>query len=180
MNHLLNDAAQAENIASSAPTSVFVTPVPAGATIHHVRVGVGVIVTCESHPQCILMGKRKGSHGAGRLALPGGHLELGEEWHDCASRELLEETGLVFLSQPTLECVTNTTNMDNNPNKHYVTIFMKGSVANDKEPMNLEPNKCEGWQWIPWDEVIRMDSSHLFEPMVSFINDMKKSWKQPV
>lgn len=59
-----------------------------------VRVGVGCLITHKAHPQCILLGIRKGSHGAGKWAAPGGHLELGESWYDCGYREVKEETNL--------------------------------------------------------------------------------------
>lgn len=58
------------------------------------RVGVGVFVINEKGH--ILLGKRTGSHGAGTLALPGGHLELHESFFDCAAREVYEETGLIL------------------------------------------------------------------------------------
>lgn len=85
---------------------------------HVVRVGVGVILQCPEFPHQVLIGERKGSHGVGKLALPGttksrflncihnrdisqnnvchlgGHLELGESWQECAQREVKEETSM--------------------------------------------------------------------------------------
>jgi NUDIX domain len=49
-------------------------------------IGVGVVVVRPEDGK-IYVGVRKGSHGATKLALPGGHLEFGEAWADCAARE---------------------------------------------------------------------------------------------
>lgn len=82
------------------------------------RVGVAVFVIKGS---CVLVGKRCGSHGKGTIQLPGGHLDFGEEWDQCAIREVLEETGLdISRYRPNLFHVTN----DVFEGMHYVTIFM--------------------------------------------------------
>jgi 8-oxo-dGTP diphosphatase len=55
------------------------------------KVGVGVMVLKNGK---VLIGKRKGAHGAGEWAWPGGHLEYMESFEDCARREVMEETGI--------------------------------------------------------------------------------------
>ena len=32
--------------------------------------------------------------------------------------------------------------------KMYHSDHLQGA-----EPVNLEPNKCEGWQWVPWTAI---------------------------
>ena len=68
---------------------------------------------------------RLGSHGSGSFALPGGHLELGESFEDCARREVLEETGL-HLGAVWFETAINSIF---SAESHYVTIFMRSEVA---------------------------------------------------
>ena len=67
------------------------------------RVGVGVMIVREGK---VLIGKRKGSHGAGQYALPGGKLEWRETWADCARREVLEETAISLYDVPVTYCYT--------------------------------------------------------------------------
>lgn len=143
-----------------------------------VRVGVGCLVTSPLHPNCLLWGVRRGSHGAGQLALPGGHLEVGESWEECAAREVQEETNLL-VAAPKMVMVTNDVCMGGDPSKHYITIFMTAHIAdNSPELVNMEPHKCERWEWVPWPavlEVMRDTPERLFDPMRNFINTIESS-----
>lgn len=71
-----------------------------------------------------------------------------EEWHECAARETLEETGLC-IKNISFATVVNSILKENN--YHYTTIFMKAEVDKNTEPtepINKEPDKCEGISWV--------------------------------
>ncbi|KAF1784345.1 NUDIX hydrolase, conserved site [Phytophthora cactorum] len=119
-----------------------------------VRVGVGVLLMSKKHPDCVLIGQRKGSHGEGKFALPGGHLEMYESWEQCALREVKEETDL-DLKEAKFATVTN--DPMENEGKHYITILMQAVVDDEQTVRNMEPNKCEGWSWVPWADLRSRD-----------------------
>ena len=31
---------------------------------------------------------------------------------------------------------------------HYVTVVVRAQVPADAQPVNCEPHKCEGWEWV--------------------------------
>jgi len=86
--------------------------------------------------------------------VPGGHLEFGESFAECASRELEEETGLQ-LSPERMRYLTtvNTVFKDKGKKFHYVTILVGCGLFDGEEPELREPDKCEGWHWIYWDDM---------------------------
>ena len=114
------------------------------------------------HEGLVLLGKRRGSHGAGTWSAPGGRLEFGEEIIECAARELKEETGL---SATTLELGPYSNDVFPEVQEQYVTIFVVARGIKGT-PMNLEPNKCEGWAWFKWGAW----PSPLFKPVESFLS----------
>jgi len=96
----------------------------------------------------VLLGMRRGSHGAGELAFPGGHLDYMESFEDCARRETWEECG-IEIENVRFQFVAN---LQRYAPKHYAHI---GLIADWKsgEPKVLEPQKCDGWGWYDLDSV---------------------------
>jgi 8-oxo-dGTP diphosphatase len=121
------------------------------------QVGVGVIVLRQG---LVLLGQRKGSHGSGTWALPGGHLEFGETVEDCAAREVREESGLGIQS-----VVAGPYSNDLFEGRHYVTLFVVAHGP-EGEPRVLEPEKCAQWLWCRWSEL----PQPLFQPLASIRN----------
>jgi ADP-ribose pyrophosphatase YjhB (NUDIX family)/GNAT superfamily N-acetyltransferase len=120
------------------------------------RVGVGVFVLRDG---LVLLGQRRGSHGAGTWALPGGHLEFGETVERCALREIHEETGL------TVNVVARgpyTNDVFEDAGKHYVTVFVLAQAPHG-EPELREPAKCTEWRWCRWSDL----PTPLFAPLAA-------------
>jgi 8-oxo-dGTP diphosphatase len=103
------------------------------------KVGIGIMILKNGK---VLLGKRKGSHGAGEYAFPGGHLEYMEFFKDCAVRETHEESGLE-IENIRFQYLAN---IKKYAPKHYVHIGLTADWKSG-EPKVLEPEKCEGWDW---------------------------------
>ena len=109
------------------------------------KVGIGVMILREGK---VLLGKRKGSHGEGQYAFPGGHLEYLESFTNCAKREVAEETG-IEITNIRFQFLANL--LEYAP-KHYVHIGLLADWL-DGEAVVLEPNKCESWDWYDLDAI---------------------------
>ncbi|KAM3505461.1 hypothetical protein MY11210_007958 [Beauveria gryllotalpidicola] len=159
------------------------------------RVGISCVIV--NNRGQVLVGKRKGSHGAGKQRnmrrdkldraqddnqvvvwpgtwqFPGGHLEHGEGLLECAVREAHEETAL---SVQGIKIVTQTNDIFKAEGKHYITLLAK-CVMNDPDavPELREPNKCEGWVWWDWEKLFagreagEVDGEKLFLPMENLL-----------
>lgn len=109
------------------------------------KVGIGVIVVKDGK---VLLGKRKGSHGDGAWAPPGGHLEFFETLEDCAKRETKEETGIAIKN---IQKFAYTNDIFLTEQKHYITCFLKADYDSGDVRV-MEPDKCEEWKWFSWGE----------------------------
>jgi len=131
--------------------------------VKRVQVGVGVFVKRNGK---ILVGKRKGSHGAGTWALPGGHLEPGESFERCCKREVLEETGLVVEN---ISPVVFTNDVFLDEGLHYITLFFKGEYQSG-EAIVAEPRHCEEWRWVSLDHI----PQPIFLPLSNALKEIER------
>ncbi len=118
-----------------------------------VRIGVGVVIWRDSK---FLMGKRRNSHGHNTWSVPGGHLEFGETYAECAVREALEETGMYINNVRFLALTEDTFPEDG---KQYITIWVESDWKSG-EPTITEPDKWVDQQWRTFRDL----PSPLFEP----------------
>jgi 8-oxo-dGTP diphosphatase len=126
-----------------------------------IKACVGVLIFKDGK---ILLGKRKGSHGNGEYSCPGGHLEFGESFEECAERETLEETG-VKIKNIKFQCVSNIFRHENR--QDVLVSFVADWESGECKIM--EPEKCDGWGWYDFDNL----PSPLFYPSELIIDSYK-------
>ena len=126
-----------------------------------VKAGAGVMILKSGK---VLLGKRKGSHGEGEYAFPGGHLEFGESFEDCVKRETFEETG-VRIKNVRFLLLSNIKIWEG---KHYIHIGLLADWESG-EPEVREINKAENWDWYDLNKL----PYPLFLPVVQAIEAYK-------
>jgi 8-oxo-dGTP diphosphatase len=131
-------------------------PVP---TIPTTRISV-IVVTEDA--RILLVKHRKGSRQY--WVLPGGRLEYGETFEECAVRELKEETGLdvavkeiVFLSEAIAP----------DRSRHIVNVYMTADVVGGVLKVGDEP-VLAAVDYIP---LVELDKLTLFPPVGKIVID---------
>lgn len=110
-----------------------------------VGVGVSVFLVREGH---ILFGQRKGAHGAGEWAPPGGWIDRTDESIEAACiREVYEETGIVIKETERL-CEWKADYSDRGFSAITLFRVVAKQVARLEVVELREPTKCEGWCWF--------------------------------
>jgi 8-oxo-dGTP diphosphatase len=111
------------------------------------RVGVGVYIL-NSKKQLLLQ-HRTSKHAYGTWAAPGGHLEFGESFFDCAKREAKEETGIDVQE---IKVIGVSNDVYKEEGKHYVTPAVR-VISFSGEPKIMEPEKCDRMEWFDLDNL---------------------------
>ncbi|KKU86408.1 MAG: NUDIX hydrolase [Parcubacteria group bacterium GW2011_GWA2_47_9] len=101
--------------------------------------GVGIIINKDWK---VLLIKRRGSHGAGTWAPPGGHIDYGESVKACAKREVREETGIEIKNLRIIGFIEDIFKKDK---KHYITIWVKADWKSGEISQNHEEFSEIGW-----------------------------------
>lgn len=151
------------------------------STIKPTKVNVGIgVVAFDPVKKLLLVGKRKNAHGEGMFALPGGWLEYGESFAQCAKRELEEETGIVVdiddcFVPDVAPCNNLTTTF------HSVSIIVIAKVSSNTARVELrEPDKCESWIWIDPFKKEDMSLVHPTFPSLQYFFDRKDKYLLPL
>ena len=106
-----------------------------------VRVGMGVLI--KKNGKYLLL-KRKAAHDKGTWHPPGGHLEFGESFEECAKRESFEEAGVEIEN---VQFLYTTNDVFVKDDKHYVSIYVTADWKSG-EPTIKEPDKCAEIGWF--------------------------------
>jgi 8-oxo-dGTP diphosphatase len=108
------------------------------------------------------MGQRKGAHGAGTYAFPGGKPDE-QGLYGAALRELVEETGLAGTPIAYLGDVYREFEDKDRGLQRWRTLY--ALVSAQGEPQTCEPEKSYGWNWYDLDAL----PEPLFPPAAEFI-----------
>jgi 8-oxo-dGTP diphosphatase len=122
---------------------------------------VGLAVIVQRAGQVLLL-KRKGSHGEGTWAPPGGHLEFGESPEACAIRETLEETGIEIGD---VQFIAITNDLFPSEQKHYLTVWVEAAYLSGQAYVAY-PDKVAEVSWMSWDAL----PEHLFIPFKNLLS----------
>lgn len=113
-----------------------------------VRLTADALVFTHHHDTwSVLMVQRRWEPFQGRWAIPGGHVDPGETFHDAARRELREETGLtapVFIQLGIYD------HPDRDPRGRYVNVAFYAVIPAPVKPTAGDDAAHAAWVPVPW------------------------------
>jgi len=116
------------------------------------HVGVGILLVRDKH---LLLVKRKYNPDAGYWSIPGGHLDLGEEFEKAAEREGFEETGFK-VKVTKLAGIIDKIMYDNDGKieYHYVLLnFFVEQIEGDENQPPIADDDALDAKFVPFNEL---------------------------
>lgn len=110
------------------------------------------LAVCDA--EAVLLVRRGRDPGAGRWALPGGHMEAEESPELAAVRELEEETGVRVAPDAVSVVGTNSAMLDG---ERYSVTFGFAATRTDAEGEVVAGTDASDARFVPWDEVETLD-----------------------
>lgn len=126
--------------------------------MHQPQLGIAVLLFDSFEKNKILLAERISSHENGKFGCPGGKVDFGEDPHDTAVRETLEETELDI---PYLEPIGYLANcVYPAEDRHFLCIwywgYHFGPAPTFIEKNNAGQPKSKGWNWYSREELNTM------------------------
>lgn len=141
------------------------------------HVGVGGVILWNSS---ILLIKRKFNPSAGKWAIPGGHLKLGEKTPIGAIRECQEETGLdlqIIKLASVIDHIDK--NSEGKIEYHYVLVdyFMKviGNFTEQKPPIPKAQSDVEDAILVPFENLSQYNLTRTTKELLIQLNIMESN-----
>lgn len=107
---------------------------------------LAVDIIIEKNDKLLLV-TRKGKPFEGKLALPGGHVELGETVEEAAIREVKEESGITVELRDILGIYSDP---KRDPRQHIVTVVF---IARCKDVKTKAGSDVSAAQWFDTDSI---------------------------
>lgn len=102
---------------------------------------IGAFVILRNDKNQLLLGKRKNAYKSGHYGFPGGRTEMLEPFTETVIRELQEELGIEAQESKYIGVIREFQETHNFIHFVFVCTKWSGDIK------NMEPDKCEGWQW---------------------------------
>lgn len=119
----------------------------------------------------ILLQRRQGTDAwCGFLALPAGHIDVGENPIEAMIREIKEELGMNISEEQLIKPTVVERNCTDN-GKQYYDIYYE-LINYNEEPKIMEPNKCSELIWV--------DENNLPKDMITFEKEALAKRKEEI
>ena len=87
----------------------------------------------------------------------------------------MEETNLQLADDLHFVSAENNFFRNGTPKRHYVTICLAAHTVDESALKNMEPDKCEGWEWVSAEKLLDDKGGYrpLFVPLKHIFETMK-------